>query len=148
MEGESNQSLRVAFVNSSGINGQMGLMIKWKVCEVLSKHILNQKSRTNLNRIPEVQVKRFDAQVSQTDRFAMLLGIQVDLMLEWTHDRLEGELNRSLRVALGNPIEFIAGIGFVISFKLNLKRNQEVQVKCVVAQVSQIDRASRCIRES
>ncbi|KAF7832240.1 uncharacterized protein G2W53_014573 [Senna tora] len=29
------------------------------------------------------KLKRVDAQVSQTDRFALYFGIRVDLMLEW-----------------------------------------------------------------
>ncbi|KAF7835411.1 uncharacterized protein G2W53_010270 [Senna tora] len=53
----------------------MGLAIAMKECEVMSKHILNQKARLNLKRIQEVQVKRVVAQVSQTDRFALYLGI-------------------------------------------------------------------------
>ncbi|KAF7834697.1 uncharacterized protein G2W53_009556 [Senna tora] len=60
----------------------MGHVIAWKVCEVMFKHILNQKLRLNLKRIQEVQVIRVVAQVSQTDRFAMYLGIRVDLFLE------------------------------------------------------------------
>ncbi|KAF7844389.1 uncharacterized protein G2W53_001294 [Senna tora] len=47
----------------------------WKVCEVMPKHILNPKSRLNLKRIHEVQVKCVVAQVSQIDRFALYLGI-------------------------------------------------------------------------
>ncbi|KAF7835549.1 uncharacterized protein G2W53_010408 [Senna tora] len=35
----------------------MGLVIAWKVCQLMSKHILNQKSRLNLKRIQEVQVQ-------------------------------------------------------------------------------------------
>ncbi|KAF7839115.1 uncharacterized protein G2W53_007597 [Senna tora] len=61
----------------------MGLVIAWKVCEVMSKHILNKKSLLNLKRIQEIQVKRVVAQESQTDRFALYLEIRVDLMLEW-----------------------------------------------------------------
>ncbi|KAF7832142.1 uncharacterized protein G2W53_014475 [Senna tora] len=50
----------------------MGLVIAWKVCEVINKHILNQKSRLNQKKIKE-QVKRVVEQVSQTDRFALYL---------------------------------------------------------------------------
>ncbi|KAF7832161.1 uncharacterized protein G2W53_014494 [Senna tora] len=60
----------------------MGLMIAWKVCQVKSKHILNRKLGLNLDRIQEVQVKRADAQFSQTGRFTLYLGIQVVLFLE------------------------------------------------------------------
>ncbi|KAF7832165.1 uncharacterized protein G2W53_014498 [Senna tora] len=60
----------------------MGLVIAWKVCEVMSKHILKQKSRWNLKRIQEVQVKRVFEQVIQTNRFVLYMGIRVDLMLE------------------------------------------------------------------
>ncbi|KAF7839109.1 uncharacterized protein G2W53_007591 [Senna tora] len=47
----------------------------WNVREVICKHILNQKSRLNLNRLQEVQVKRVVAQVIQTDRFTMSKNI-------------------------------------------------------------------------
>ncbi|KAF7835553.1 uncharacterized protein G2W53_010412 [Senna tora] len=53
----------------------MGLAIAWKVIEFMSKLILNPKSRLNLKVIQEVQVKRVVAQVSETDRFALYLGI-------------------------------------------------------------------------
>ncbi|KAF7832100.1 uncharacterized protein G2W53_014433 [Senna tora] len=53
-----------------------------QVCEVMSKHILRQKSQLNLKRIHEVQVKRVVAQESETDRFALYSGIEVDLMLK------------------------------------------------------------------
>ncbi|KAF7802308.1 uncharacterized protein G2W53_041419 [Senna tora] len=53
----------------------MGLVIAWKKCEVMSKHTLNRKSRLNLKRLQEVQVKRVVAQVSQKDRFALCFGI-------------------------------------------------------------------------
>ncbi|KAF7839132.1 uncharacterized protein G2W53_007614 [Senna tora] len=49
----------------------MGIMIVWKECAVMPKHILNQKPRLNLKRILEVQVKRVPALVSETDRFAL-----------------------------------------------------------------------------
>ncbi|KAF7832141.1 uncharacterized protein G2W53_014474 [Senna tora] len=50
----------------------MGLVIALKVSEVMSKHILNRKSRLNLKRIQEEQVKRVVAEVSQTDRFGCI----------------------------------------------------------------------------
>ncbi|KAF7812466.1 uncharacterized protein G2W53_033442 [Senna tora] len=80
---ESNRSLCVVFGNPSGFNARMGLVIAWKVCEVMTKNIMNRKFRLNLKGIQEVQVKRVVAQVSQTVRFAMYLGIRVDLMLKW-----------------------------------------------------------------
>ncbi|KAF7832173.1 uncharacterized protein G2W53_014506 [Senna tora] len=61
----------------------MGLVITWKLCQVMSEHIFKGKSQFNLNRIQEVQVKRDVTQVSQTDRLALHLGIRVDLMPEW-----------------------------------------------------------------
>ncbi|KAF7841522.1 uncharacterized protein G2W53_003820 [Senna tora] len=61
----------------------MGIVIAWKVCQVISTQVLNLKMRFNLNRIQEVQVQRVVAQVSQTNPFALYLRIQVDLMLEW-----------------------------------------------------------------
>ncbi|KAF7841520.1 uncharacterized protein G2W53_003818 [Senna tora] len=39
--------------------------------------------RSNLKRIQEVQVQCLDALVSQTDRFALYMGIDVDIILEW-----------------------------------------------------------------
>ncbi|KAF7839171.1 uncharacterized protein G2W53_007653 [Senna tora] len=48
----------------------------------MSKYNLQQKSRWNLKSIQEVQVKRVVPQVSETGRFALYLGIQVDLKLE------------------------------------------------------------------
>ncbi|KAF7812465.1 uncharacterized protein G2W53_033441 [Senna tora] len=60
----------------------MGLVIAWKVCDVMSKHTLSRKSQLNLKRIQEVQVKRVVAQLSQIDRFVLYLEIRVDLMLE------------------------------------------------------------------
>ncbi|KAF7839134.1 uncharacterized protein G2W53_007616 [Senna tora] len=55
----------------------MGLMIAWKVCQVMSKHILKKQSRLNI----KVQVKRVVAQVSETDRYVLYFGIGVDLKL-------------------------------------------------------------------
>ncbi|KAF7812408.1 uncharacterized protein G2W53_033384 [Senna tora] len=60
----------------------MGLMVAWKEFEVMPKHILNQNLRLNFKRFEEVQAKHVVTQVSQTDRFALYLGIRVDLMLE------------------------------------------------------------------
>ncbi|KAF7824003.1 uncharacterized protein G2W53_022147 [Senna tora] len=61
----------------------MGLVIVWKECEVMFKHNLDGKSRLNLKRLQDVRVKRVVAQVSQTDHYALCLGIQVDLTVEW-----------------------------------------------------------------
>ncbi|KAF7821602.1 uncharacterized protein G2W53_027057 [Senna tora] len=62
----------------------MGLVIAWKVCQVMPKHILTLKSQWNLKKEHEkYKFKRVVAQVSQTDRFALYSGIRVDLMLEW-----------------------------------------------------------------
>ncbi|KAF7832138.1 uncharacterized protein G2W53_014471 [Senna tora] len=61
----------------------MGLVIAWKECEVMSKHILNRKSRLNLKIFQEVQVNLVFAQDSETDRFVLYFGIRVDLMFEW-----------------------------------------------------------------
>ncbi|KAF7812574.1 uncharacterized protein G2W53_033550 [Senna tora] len=69
----------------------MGLVITWKVCQVLSKHIMNYKSRLNLKRTQEVQV--------QTCCFT-------------------SESNRSVRVVFGNPSGFKARMGLVISWKV------------------------------
>ncbi|KAF7832233.1 uncharacterized protein G2W53_014566 [Senna tora] len=38
---ESNRSLRVVFGIPSGFEGRMGLLIAWKACEVVFKHIVN-----------------------------------------------------------------------------------------------------------
>ncbi|KAF7812432.1 uncharacterized protein G2W53_033408 [Senna tora] len=80
---DSNGSLHQVFGNPSRFNARMGFVIAWKVYEVMSKVILNRKSRLNLTRFQEVQVKHVVAQVSKFDRFALYLGIQVDLILEW-----------------------------------------------------------------
>ncbi|KAF7832149.1 uncharacterized protein G2W53_014482 [Senna tora] len=61
----------------------MGLLIAWKVREVMCKHILNRKSRLNVKRIQEEQVKCDVAKVSPTDRFALYLAIRGDLIIEW-----------------------------------------------------------------
>ncbi|KAF7842015.1 uncharacterized protein G2W53_004313 [Senna tora] len=96
--------------NPSAFKARMQLVIAWKACEVISEHTLNQKSPLNLKRIEDVQVQTcfctsesngslhvvcgnpsgFNARmglmiawkVSQIDRFALLLGIRVDLLLE------------------------------------------------------------------
>ncbi|KAF7812467.1 uncharacterized protein G2W53_033443 [Senna tora] len=47
----------------------------------MSKHVLNRKSRLNLKRLQEVHDKRVVAQLSENDRFALYLGIPVELML-------------------------------------------------------------------
>ncbi|KAF7832164.1 uncharacterized protein G2W53_014497 [Senna tora] len=66
----------------------MDLMLEWDSwshgrCANSCKHILFRKSRLNLKRIEDVQVKRVVAQVSQTGRFALILIIPVVLKLEW-----------------------------------------------------------------
>ncbi|KAF7839164.1 uncharacterized protein G2W53_007646 [Senna tora] len=53
----------------------MGLIIAWK--------FFYRKFRLNRKRIQDVQVKRVIAQASQTDRFALYLGLPQDLLLEW-----------------------------------------------------------------
>ncbi|KAF7839166.1 uncharacterized protein G2W53_007648 [Senna tora] len=60
----------------------MGLVIAWKECEVMFKHILNQKSWLNIQGFQVVQDKRVVSPLSQTDRFALYLGIRVDFTLE------------------------------------------------------------------
>ncbi|KAF7812426.1 uncharacterized protein G2W53_033402 [Senna tora] len=52
----------------------MELVNALKELEVMSKHILNQKSQLNLKRTQEAQVKHVP-QVSQTDRYELYLGI-------------------------------------------------------------------------
>ncbi|KAF7844381.1 uncharacterized protein G2W53_001286 [Senna tora] len=79
---ESNRSICVVFGNPSGFNTRMELVITWKVCDIMSKHILSRELQLNLKRIQEVQVKDVVAQVSQIDRFELYLGIRVDLTLE------------------------------------------------------------------
>ncbi|KAF7832236.1 uncharacterized protein G2W53_014569 [Senna tora] len=39
--GESNRSLRIVFGNPSGFDARIGLLEAWKMCEVVSTHILN-----------------------------------------------------------------------------------------------------------
>ncbi|KAF7832172.1 uncharacterized protein G2W53_014505 [Senna tora] len=101
----------------------------WKVCEVMSKHILNQQLRLNIKGIHEVYVKYVVAQVSQTDRFALYLEIRVDLMLYWD------SCSHGRKVCEVMPKHILNQ-----KLPLNDKRNQEVPVKRVSAQVSQTDR--------
>ncbi|KAF7839162.1 uncharacterized protein G2W53_007644 [Senna tora] len=49
----------------------------------MSKQFFYQKSLLNRKRIQDIKVKRVVAQVSQTDRFALYLGIPLGLLLEW-----------------------------------------------------------------
>ncbi|KAF7839135.1 uncharacterized protein G2W53_007617 [Senna tora] len=65
-----------------GFNAGPGLVIARKEYEVMLKYILKQKSRLKLKRIEEVPVKHVVAQLRQTDRFALNLGIRLDLMLK------------------------------------------------------------------
>ncbi|KAF7835409.1 uncharacterized protein G2W53_010268 [Senna tora] len=138
----------------------MGHVIAWKECEVISRHILNQKSRLILKRIQELQVKSVFAQVRQIDRFVLYFGnpsgfnARMELVIAWKDCEVRSESNRSLRVLFENPRAFNPRMGHVIAWKkcesipqhilnqksrLNLNRIQEVQVKHVVAQVSQKD---------
>ncbi|KAF7839124.1 uncharacterized protein G2W53_007606 [Senna tora] len=86
---ESNRSLCIVFGNPSGFNAPMALVIAWKVCQVMSKHILKLKSRLNLKRIQEVQVKRVVAKVNQTDHFMLYfrnpsgLNAPMGLVIAW-----------------------------------------------------------------
>ncbi|KAF7812563.1 uncharacterized protein G2W53_033539 [Senna tora] len=113
---ESNRLLRVLF-GIRGSNARKGLVIAWKVCQVMSKDILNRKSRLYLKRTQELRVQMYC---------------------------FTSESNRSVRVVFGNPSGFKARMGLVISWKvcqvmpnhilnrkswLNLKRTQEVQVQ-------------------
>ncbi|KAF7842082.1 uncharacterized protein G2W53_004380 [Senna tora] len=61
----------------------MGLVIAWKVSQVMSKHILNEKCDWISKELKKYKFKRLVAQSNQTDRFALYLGIRVDLMLNW-----------------------------------------------------------------
>ncbi|KAF7821305.1 hypothetical protein G2W53_026760 [Senna tora] len=68
--------------NLNGFNARIGVLIAWKECEFIFKHILDEGLRLDLRNVHEVPVKRVHEHVSQTDRFALYLGIQMDLMLE------------------------------------------------------------------
>ncbi|KAF7842085.1 uncharacterized protein G2W53_004383 [Senna tora] len=46
-------------------------------------------TRDYMEEIKKYKIKRVVSQVSQTNRFALYLGIRVDLMLEWDLDRME-----------------------------------------------------------
>ncbi|KAF7833009.1 uncharacterized protein G2W53_015342 [Senna tora] len=100
----------------------MGLVIAWRVCQVLSNHILNRKLGLNLKRIQDVHVKRVVAQVSQTNRFTLYFGIQVDLMLEWdsrSHGRnLSGFNARMALVTAWKVDRFALYLRFRVDFKL------------------------------
>ncbi|KAF7814910.1 uncharacterized protein G2W53_028879 [Senna tora] len=67
----------------SRFNARMGFAIARKVCQVMSKHILNRNRDSISKELKKYLFKRVVAQVSENDRFALYLGIQVDLMLEW-----------------------------------------------------------------
>ncbi|KAF7835034.1 uncharacterized protein G2W53_009893 [Senna tora] len=67
----------------SGSNARMGLMIPWEVCQVMPKHILKGKPRLNLNIIQEAQVRTCSRTSESNGCFRVVLGIRVDLMLEW-----------------------------------------------------------------
>ncbi|KAF7844384.1 uncharacterized protein G2W53_001289 [Senna tora] len=130
---ESYRSLCIVFRNPRGFNAQMGLMITWKVCEVMSKHILNRKSPLNLKRIQEIQVKYVVAQVSQIDRFALNLEIPVDLMLEWDL--------RSHRRCVKSGLNT-----FEPKIAIESQKNSRSTVKCVVALLRQTDRFTFYVR--
>ncbi|KAF7812582.1 uncharacterized protein G2W53_033558 [Senna tora] len=68
---------------------QVDLMLEWdsRSHERCVKSCLNTLRTENREEISKehknYKFKRLAAQVSQTDRFALYLGIQVDLMVEW-----------------------------------------------------------------
>ncbi|KAF7835182.1 uncharacterized protein G2W53_010041 [Senna tora] len=106
------RSLRIG--NPSGSNDRMGLMIAWEVCQVLANHILNGKSRLNLKRIQEAQVRTCCRTCESNRCVCVVLRIRVGLMLEWdsrSYGRIQeaqvrtccrtSESNGCVRVVLG-----------------------------------------------
>ncbi|KAF7814954.1 uncharacterized protein G2W53_028923 [Senna tora] len=80
---EPNGCVRLVFGNPKGSNARMGLVMAWKVCQVMSKHILNGKPLLNLKRIQEAQV-RTCCRTCESDRcLRVVLEIRMDLMLDW-----------------------------------------------------------------
>ncbi|KAF7835197.1 uncharacterized protein G2W53_010056 [Senna tora] len=61
----------------------MGLMIAWVVCQAKSKHILKQKPRLNLKKVQEAQLGTCYRTSESNGCLLVVLGIRVDLMVEW-----------------------------------------------------------------
>ncbi|KAF7821439.1 uncharacterized protein G2W53_026894 [Senna tora] len=49
----------------------------------MMRHIHEERNETAPEELMKYKFKRIVAQVSHTDRFALYLGIRVDLILEW-----------------------------------------------------------------
>ncbi|KAF7835027.1 uncharacterized protein G2W53_009886 [Senna tora] len=64
-------------------NGRMGLVIAWEVCQVMSEHISKGKVRLNLKRIQESHVRPCCRTTESNGCVRVVLGIRVDLILEW-----------------------------------------------------------------
>ncbi|KAF7844350.1 uncharacterized protein G2W53_001255 [Senna tora] len=77
---EANRLLCVVFGNSGGFNARMGPVIAYKEFEWIQ--CLNL-SRDRIEELKKCKLKRVVAQASQDDRYALYLGIQVYLRLEW-----------------------------------------------------------------
>ncbi|KAF7802835.1 uncharacterized protein G2W53_041946 [Senna tora] len=75
---ESNTSVRVVFANRSGFAAHLGMGGAW----IMSQHILDDKSRSDLRNLHKLRGKRLVAQVSQRRRFALYLRPLVLLMLQ------------------------------------------------------------------
>ncbi|KAF7812708.1 uncharacterized protein G2W53_033684 [Senna tora] len=82
---ESNTSVRVVFANRSGFDAPIGVIMAWEErgsclkifrktnrgAWIMSQHIPDDKSRSDLRNLHELRGKRLVAQVSQTRRFAL-----------------------------------------------------------------------------
>ncbi|KAF7839191.1 uncharacterized protein G2W53_007673 [Senna tora] len=112
---ESNTSVRVVFANRSGFDAPIAVDMAWeergscitifrmKNCGRISetftnyeakellrkrvKHILDDKSRSDLRNLYELRDKRLVAQVSETRRCALYLRTGVDLMIQLESSR-------------------------------------------------------------
>ncbi|KAF7835032.1 uncharacterized protein G2W53_009891 [Senna tora] len=69
--------------NPSGSNAGIGLVIAWEVFQAMCKQILKGKPRLNLNIIQEAQVRTCSRTSESNGFIRVVLGIEVDLMLEW-----------------------------------------------------------------
>ncbi|KAF7832033.1 uncharacterized protein G2W53_014366 [Senna tora] len=88
---------------------------------IMSLHILDDKSRSDLIKLHELRGKRLVAQVSQTRRFALYLRTGVVLMLQlessWNGRIVDHVLTYSGRQIAANQSGFDAPIGVVLAWE-------------------------------
>ncbi|KAF7812707.1 uncharacterized protein G2W53_033683 [Senna tora] len=79
---ESNTSVRVLFSNRSGFGCSNWSLLGMGGAWIMSQHIPDDKSRSDLRKNHELRGKRLVTQVSQTRRFALYWRTRVVLMLQ------------------------------------------------------------------